>query len=240
MHVHETIESVAHANRWTRRHVADKAVISGSLLALCLILPPWPWSLVAAAIAAAAALRGAGLRLQAWGLALKPVLLFIALGSVPLVFISGERALEAALRALGAGSAVMLFAATTPASEALASLQRCRPLAPLAEMAFLILRFTAVLRDVCRSMSIAFHCRAGSRRWTRGMLAAQAAASLTVRGFAMAHRAERLSALRCVREPILFWAPQRTGSAAFRMASAALLPAVCAAAYFCGEPLPWP
>lgn len=239
MHLHDSLESIAEQNAWLFRSVADKALLCGGLLLLSLALKPWPWALVVVSCATAAACAGARVSARSWLFSLRPLIAFACLGALPLIWIDPTRAAEVTLRALSAGSAVVLFVVTTPASEALAALQRFRVAAPLVELAYLSLRFAALLRDSAHSVSIAFRCRSGVRRRLQARFAMQATASIIARAFERGRRAEVGMSLRCGQEHLQFWTPSRESSMTFRASSAAICLLIAATAYLLKGQTAW-
>lgn len=226
MHVHDTFDSVVHANAWSARAAGDKALLALSLLGAAVLLPPGPWSLAPFTLAFASAIAGARIPIGVWVRTLAPASTFAALGALPLLWTSSELAIGVFLRVAAASSALALLILTTPAAELLASLRSARAPAALVDIAILTLRMFRVLLETARSMSIAVRCR-NPRGWrARARLAAQAAANLLPRALERARRVETALALRAPSALLNLWTPARRPSRPFRLAAACSGPAL--------------
>ncbi|MBA3976552.1 MAG: hypothetical protein C0504_20285 [Candidatus Solibacter sp.] len=226
MHVHDTFDSVVHANAWSARAAGDKALLPLSLLAAAILLPPGLWSIAPLTAACLAALAGARIPFRAWLRTLAPALGFSLLGVLPLFWTSSELAIGVFLRVNAASAALVLLILTTPADELLASLRSARVPAALLDLAILTLRMFRVLWETARSMSMAVRCRS-PRGWrARARLSAQAAANLLPRALERASRVETALALRAGSGPLRLWTPARSTSWPFRLAAVAAGPAL--------------
>ncbi|MBI5164653.1 MAG: cobalt ECF transporter T component CbiQ [Magnetospirillum sp.] len=175
------LDRIAHAGRWRRLPLAEKALLALGLLALALILPPWPGAVLVLAAAALAALAGARVPPGAWLGAFAAPAAFIATGALALVVTWGEDglalvaeplvAVRPALRALAATAALLLLALTTPAPVLVKAL-RLPP--ELADLALALYRFLFGLLDTLRAMQAAQQARLGGAGSIRsaGLLAA--------------------------------------------------------------------
>jgi energy-coupling factor transporter transmembrane protein EcfT len=239
MHVHDTVESIVEKNAWLHRSAVDKALLCGGLLLLSLVLKAWPWGIVVLACTTTAACLLADIPIRSWLFALRPLIAFACLGALPLLWIGSGRAMDVTLRALAAGSSVVLFIVTTPIGEALSVFMRFRVIEPLVEMAFLSLRFAAILRESAQSVAIAVHCRGGHRRRLQVRFAIQGVASVIARAFERARRAEVGMSLRCGAEEVRFWTARRASSTTFRAVSASVCLLVTASAYLLGGQSAW-
>lgn len=241
MHLHHTLEDTAAKNAWTEYCPADKALLCGCLLSLALVLPPWPWALCLILVSFAFACFWAEVPFSLWARALAPALAFGLVGVLPMIWMdgSGERTIRVALRSSAAGSALVLLIVTTPAGELLGAAQRIRALRPLVEMTFLTLRFATILRECAASASIAWHCRAGERRWNRFAYSLQAVAALFMRSLERARKMDTALALRTSTNELSFWVPGRRGSWKLRLSALAGAGSVASAAFLLQGAFPW-
>jgi cobalt/nickel transport system permease protein len=241
MHLHETLEGTAAGNRWTQHNVADKARLCGCLVLLALLLPPWPWAVCVFLATSAFACLWARVPVRLWVRALTPVAAFVLLGLLSLIWMdrSMERAMHVALRAIAAGSAMLLLVLTSPAGELVVAGQRIRILRPLVEITFLTLRFAVIMRECAASAAIAWHCRGGERRRARFQYSLHAVASLLVRSFERARRMDAALTLRSGLDDLQFWAPMRRVSWKLRMAAVISGGSLAGAAFLLRETFPW-
>lgn len=227
MHIHETWESLAYNNRWSRIAVLDKALLCGALLMAAWLMPPWPAAVPLAVFAGALACWGAGVRWSTWLRAISPMVFLIAVAVVPVIWSSPDRARDAGLRAVAAGSATVLFVLTTPAPEAIAALPCRNGMAPLVELAFLALRFAAVVTATAHSVAVAWRCRGGESGTALMRSAAQAAASLAARSLDRGARAEQALWIRGGDGSVRLWSRPRQPSRVMRWTASAIC--LCAA-----------
>jgi len=241
MHLHHTLEDTAANNAWTEYRPADKALLCGCLLSLALVLPPWPWALCLILVSFAFVCLWAQVPCLLWARALTPALAFGLLGVLPLIWMDGslERAICVTLRTSAAGSALVLLIVTSPAGELLGAAQRIRTLRPLVEITFLTLRFATILRECAASASIAWHCRAGERRWSRFAYSLQAVASLFTRSLDRARKMDTALALRTSMDDLSFWVPARRASWKLRLTAVVGAGSVASAAFLLRGAFPW-
>jgi len=166
------IDRAAHLNRWRHRSLAEKAVLALGMLALAVILPPFPTSLVVVVVMVPATLAGARVPLKVWlGCAAAP-LGFLLMGTMPILLrldatglglAPGGPALAAGLaaRAIAALSCLLFLALTTPACDLIGGLRRLGLPAEIAELALLIYRFLFLLGDTALAMDAAQAARLG-------------------------------------------------------------------------------
>lgn len=231
------IDEVAHANRWRARHPGEKAFLALGLLVLAVALPPWPGAPLCGGAALALLLAGARIPARTVGRLLRLPLGFVLVGALPLlVTVGGDpwlapapggplRAAELVGRSMAAVSCLVLFAATTPVSDALPRLRWVPP--AVTEVALLIYRMLFLLLDGLRAVREAQALRMGfaSRRATFRSLAGQGGA-VFVRAFDRARRLEAGLASRGYDGVLRVRPAQRRVSAAFVAAGAVLLAAV--------------
>jgi cobalt/nickel transport system permease protein len=186
------VERLAHSNRWTARHPAEKVILGGGLLVASLLMPPLPGAAVVAAAALGAALLGARLPIRDYMRVLALPAGFLAMSALSIAVslriggdglrlsISDESArvaIETSLRALAATSSLLLVILTTPFADVLGMLRRVGLPAAILDVMLLIYRFVAIALDVAANARTAQESRlgyVGIRRTIRstGMLAA--------------------------------------------------------------------
>ncbi|MFP5068713.1 cobalt ECF transporter T component CbiQ [Pseudonocardia nantongensis] len=228
------IDEVAHANRWRARHPGEKAFLALGLLVLTVALPPWPGAALCGAAALTLLLAGARIPLRTVGRLLRLPLGFVLVGAIPLLITVGGdpwlapapggpvRAAELVGRSMAAVSCLILFAATTPVSDALPRL-RFIP-APVTEVALLIYRMLFLLLDSLHAVREAQTLRMGFGSWraTYRSLAGQGSA-IFVRAFDRARRLEAGLASRGYDGVLRVRPGERPVSVVFVTASAVLL-----------------
>ncbi len=199
-------DKAAYSNRIAKRSPVEKAFLALGLLALCLLLPPWPACPIAFALASAATLLVARVPFAAYAKALSAPLAFLLLSCLTLAFsvelkdgapaiaLSPEGMREASnalLRSLSAISCLLFMALTTPLPELLSLLRKCRTPAPLIETALLIYNWLFALLDTMREMRTAQEARNGYSSPKLAMKSAALLASgLLIRSFERAKRLE--------------------------------------------------
>jgi cobalt/nickel transport system permease protein len=186
------VDRVAHTNRWSGRHPADKLLLGGGLLVLSVVLPAVPGAILVLIAASVATVRGAGvaagdylrvLMLPAAFMASGAAVLAISVsfdGGGPVVAFSpagATAALDVSLRALAATASLLLIILTTPVSELLGLLRAVRVPAAIVDVTLLVYRFTMVTAELADRARISQASRmgyAGFRRSLRsaGLLAA--------------------------------------------------------------------
>ena len=181
-------DRAANLNRWRRKSLVEKGALALGMLALALLLPPFPAAPVIAAIMTAAALIGARAPARTW----------LALAAAPLGFmLTGAAMLTVQIDASGlslapnglsaaagliarsaAGLSCLLFLAlTTPVTDLLTGMRRLGMPAEVAEVALLTYRFLFLLADTAMAMDAAQAARLGHDGFKRrlrslGLLAA--------------------------------------------------------------------
>ncbi len=197
-----TVDRIAHTNRWRGRSLAEKVVLALGLLVVALAFPPWPTAAAVLAVAATAAIVGAGVAPRTWALVMAAPLGFVVTGAATLLVTIGADGVGLApngfadaagltLRAGAAAAALLLLAFTTPASDLVAGLARLRLPTELVELALLVYRFLFVLSDTFAAMHAAQEARLGHVGWRRRIRSSGAlAANLLPRALDRAHRME--------------------------------------------------
>ncbi len=236
------LDGLAHTSPWRGRHPGEKAVLAFGLLAAAVALPPWPGALLVG-LAATGLLLGP-LRVGPGPLvrAVRAPLVFVAVGSVPLLVAVGGDPLvrwapegagpAAALagRAVAALLCLVLFAASTPLADALPRLERLGVPPAVTEVAALVHRLLFLLLATAATVREAQAGRLGFRDWrTSYRCVAGQAAAIFVGAFDRARRLEQGLALRGYTGSLRVHVDERPVSAAFVGSSLALVGAVVAA-----------
>lgn len=208
----QALDTWAHLNRWHLR-VWENMFLAGGLLTLAMILPPVPGSVLVLVVSLAAATVGAGVPLRVMVRTLCIPLLFLTVGSLPLLVTiqavpeSGwsigwspeglSIAAETALRALGACSSLLFLAGTTPVSSQIAVFRRLYVPETLLDVMSLTYRLLFLFDSLLTRMVIAQDGRLGYRNTRIGcQTAALAVSALLVRTLARAQSMERGLAAR--------------------------------------------
>lgn len=168
------IDAAAYRSPWRRHHPGAKALLAGGLLGCAVSLPPWPGAVVTGSTALVIALGWARIPLRTLLYAARAPLSFVATGSIAfLVTVSGDgigwadggprHAADVAGRCTAALLCQLLFAATTPATDALSRLARVPALAAVVEVALLIYRMLFTVLDTTRRIRAAQAGRLGTR-----------------------------------------------------------------------------
>ncbi len=204
-----SLDALAYTNPWRLRHPGEKAALSLGLLACAVTLPPWPGAALVGTAALVTLLGPVALApAQVWR-AVRAPLVFVAVGSVPLLVAVGGAppvrwepagagpALALAGRALAGLLCLVLFAATTPLADTLPRLERLGVPAAVTEIAALVYRLLFLLLDTIATVREAQAGRLGFRTWrtTYRSVAGQAGA-VFVGSFDRARRLEEGLALR--------------------------------------------
>lgn len=204
-----SLDAAAYTNPWRSRHPAEKAALAMGLLVCAIALPPWPGALVVGTVAVVLLTGPAGLRPGQVLRAVRVPMVFVAVGSLPLLVAVGGGsviryeptgvvlAAELAGRATAALLCLILFAATTPLADSLPRLHRIGVPPAVTEVAALIYRLIFLLADAAAAVREAQASRLGFRTWrtTYRSVAGQAGAIFT-RAFAQARAWEQGLALR--------------------------------------------
>jgi len=174
--MHQLLDCCAYDNRWSRRHPLEKLVFGGGMLLLAVLLPP-PGGLVVLLAVSLVTLLGPRIRPLVY-LKVLALPFFFVLPGIASVLISlslkngsfslglapqgPEQAWVLINRALGAGSAMLFLALTTPVSEWL-SLVRQPALREVSDLALLIYRFIFTFLRTVQTMRTAQEARNGYR-----------------------------------------------------------------------------
>ncbi len=181
-------DRAANLNRWRRKSLVEKATLALGMLALALLLPPFPAAPVIAAIMTGATLIGARAPVGTWlALAAAP-LGFMLTGAAMLTVQIDANGLSLAPNGLAvaagliarstAGLSCLLFLAlTTPVTDLLTGMRRLGLPAEVTEVALLTYRFLFLLADTAMAMDAAQAARLGHDGFKRrlrslGLLAA--------------------------------------------------------------------
>lgn len=171
-----TIDRLAQASPWRRRALTEKAALALGLLALSLLLPPWPGAVLVLAVAWGVALLGARVGLADWLRLNAAPLGFVLTGATTLAVElgpdglglaadHGAKAAEVVLRASAAASCLLLLAVTTPTPDLVRGLRRLGLSAEITDVALLTWRFLFLLQDAATTIHIAQEARLG---WSNG------------------------------------------------------------------------
>lgn len=166
------IDRAAHLSRWRERSLTEKSALALGMLALSLVLPPFPTSPAIAAVMVAATLAGAR----------APVKIWLACAAAPTGFLLAG-ALSVALQVDGGGvnlapdgpmaaarltarsfaglTCLLFLALTTPATDLVAGARRVGLPAEIAEIALLMYRFLFLLAGTAMAMDAAQAARLG-------------------------------------------------------------------------------
>lgn len=220
------VDIAAQQHQWAHRHVGDKLVLCGLLLAAVVILPPWPTAALVVLIAWALAWRTGVPRTLYTAMVLGPVG-FVLIGILPLlftmtshgvVFVAAGPAAAATVvaRCLAGVSITMLFALTTPISELIAAAGRARLPEPLLFLVVAMYRMTSVLVMTAVTMAHAQQLRLGHTTAVR-MLRSTAgqAANLLVQSFARARAIGQALSIRAEPGAMKLYLPTRHHDARF-------------------------
>ncbi|HVL85719.1 MAG TPA: cobalt ECF transporter T component CbiQ [Pseudonocardia sp.] len=233
------LDAQAYTNPWRARHPAEKAALAFGLVVCALVLPPWPGAVVVGGVALVLLTGPAGLTPRQVLRAVRVPLVFVAVGSLPLlVAVGGDPpvrwdptgpvlAAELAGRATAALLCLILFAATTPLADALPRLNRIGVPPAVTEIAALIYRLVFLLLGTLAAVREAQAGRLGFRTWrtTYRSVACQAGAVFT-RSFGRARAWEQGLALRGYTGSLRVQVAERAVSRRFLAGTAALLAGV--------------
>ena len=174
------IDRLAQASPWRGRALGEKAALALGLLALALILPPWPGGALVLASAWTIALLGARVPLRDWSRLNAAPMGFVLTGAAALAVElgpqgltlaadQGHAALAVILRASASASCLLLLAVTTPTPDLVRGLRRLGLPSEIADLALLIWRFVFLLLDAAAAIHIAQEARLGWSSWRRGL-----------------------------------------------------------------------
>ena len=169
-----SIDHAAHLSRWRQRALAEKALLAFGMLALTLVLPPFPTAPLVALCLLAVTGFGARVPPRLWlrhalaptGFLLAGVLtLLIEIG--PHGFALSPTGLTQApglaARAFAGLCCLLFFALTTPMADTLCGLRRIGLPPELTEIALLMYRLVFLLLDTAQAMDTAQAARLGHR-----------------------------------------------------------------------------
>ncbi|MBR9971987.1 cobalt ECF transporter T component CbiQ [Magnetospirillum sulfuroxidans] len=194
-------DRLAHASRWRRLPLAEKALLCLGLLILAMALPPWPGAVLVLLVASAGAVIS-GLTLPTWLRLLAPPCFFILTGAATLLVqvsadgigLAADGGIQAGLllsRALAAVAALLLLTVTTPMAELVQGLRRLGLPVELAEVTMTTYRFIFILQDTASAMHASQMARLGGDGWRRRIRSAGLlAAALLPRALDQARRLE--------------------------------------------------
>lgn len=242
-----TIDTLAHTNRWTTRHLGERLWWSGGLLVAAVTLPVWPAApLVSVSVVVSCRLAGLPsaevvriLRVPAGFVAAGAAVATVSIqpGWPPVLGVADPRTgLALAGRAIAAGAAAVLLACTVSLPELLALARRWRVPATACELALLMYRMVAVGLERVRWQRLAQESRGGYlgvRRSVRSLGALAAAAFVGSIG-----QAERLATGLTARGfdgTVHLISEHRRRSLAFLTASSAALSAIVVVSLFAGS-----
>ena len=177
------VDRVAHLNHWRHRSLPEKAVLALGMLLLAIVLPPFPASLVVAAVMVIAALAGARVPVRVWLACAAGPMGFLLVGAVSLMAqVDGggispapggvTAAAGLVARSMAGVTCLLFLALTTPATDLIAGLRRLGLPAEIAEVALLMYRFLFLLGDTAMAMNAAQAARlghVGARRRLRSL-----------------------------------------------------------------------
>ena len=168
------IDRHAHLNRWRHWSSLEKSLLSGGLLTLALLMPPWPLAPLLGLVVYVCVTKGAGVPARAFLRALSIPAGFLLIGTLPLavnldieagqIFVTDEgwqTAFAAFARAMASAAALLLLAFTTPASFLADGLRRLGLPGPLVDLVLLTYRQILLLFEVMTTMSLAQRARLG-------------------------------------------------------------------------------
>lgn len=228
------MDRLAHASRWRSRPVAEKALLAFGLLALALILPPFPGGILVLAAALSATLM-AGTPPLAWMRMAAAPLGFIAMGAAALMvsvgdglaLTDGRDALTVLVRGAASVSCLLLLTATSPASDLIRGARRLGLSAELAEVTLATYRFVFLLDQTARTIDASQAARLGHDGGRRRLRSAGLlVAALLPRALERARRMEIGLAARGFDGALPTLAPHNPPSPARLMAVLALLASI--------------
>jgi cobalt/nickel transport system permease protein len=242
------LDEAAWGSTWRTRHPAEKAALTAGLLLAVLLLPTWPTGALVLLVVAGA-LRAAGVPWPVFARAARTPAAFAALGALPVAVTlhlsggvgvsvspaSAALALDLLVRACAGSAAVLLFAATTPLSDALPRLRHLRVPDAVVDVAALTYRMLFTLLGSVRTVREAQAARlgyAGVRASYRS--AAALTAATLVRSLDRARRLDDGLAGRGHEGAMRVLVEDRPVSPAFLTAVGGLVAGVLAAGAFAG------
>nr|WP_300141161.1 cobalt ECF transporter T component CbiQ [Propionicimonas sp.] len=245
-----TLDHAAWSSPWRVRSVRDKGVLSLGLLLAAVALPALPGGALVAVVSLVVLLGpvkvGWRRLLRIVWLPLVSILIGVATVAVSVSWDGGLRlqvtpaglvmAGELAVRALAATLAMFTLACSTPMVDLFSAMSRAHVPEPLVEIAALVYRFTFGLLESAGAIHAAQEARLGySSRRAAMRSASMGVAVLFLRSWDRARRLEAGLAGRGYEDNLRTLEPDRTRSAAFLGASAAVLVAIVGGALAWGQ-----
>jgi cobalt/nickel transport system permease protein len=215
------IDTSANLNRWRRRSLTEKALLSLGMLLIAVSMHSWHASLAVVLLMTAATLLGARVKPMTWWHALTAPLGFLVVAAATLAIqVQGwhvsvaphgvELAARLGARALAGLTCLLFLALTTPATDLVAGMRRLHIPAEIAEMALLMYRFLFLLTETAEAMHSAQSARLGHINYRRHMHSLSLLiANLVPRAFARAHALETGLAARGWRGELRVLSPIR-------------------------------
>lgn len=243
------VDDAAWASSWRTRSPADKALLSGGLLAAALVLPPWPAAVLVIVAALGAAVLLAGVPASTAARAIAVPWTFIAIGILPILLTvdtgasfwlttSPEELRQAASvagRSFAATSAVMLFALTTALSDWIPRLRRIGVPEPILSIATTTYRLIFGLVDEVRAVRRTQAARLGYSTRRRSLRSAsELTANVLLRAWERARRLQDGLAGRGGDGELRVLTLPRVVSWPFRLASLGIVAAIAAVALVIG------
>jgi cobalt/nickel transport system permease protein len=170
------LDRLARAGRWHAPPLAEKALLALGLLALALVVPPWPGGVLVLVTALIATLA-AGTPPGRWLRTAAAPFGFILLGSAAvalsvsdgLAFTGGQDAIRVLVRGSAAIACLLLLTTTTPAAELMRGARRLGLPCELAEVALSTYRFIFLLERTARTVTASQAARLGHDGWRRSV-----------------------------------------------------------------------
>ena len=197
MHLEPGLLLLPYNNRWARKKVIVKALLSGVLLGIAVSPLPPVAGVGAGIVAGTFAIAGARIALHTWLELLLAPMLFGAAGAAAIALGGGDGAGAVLARVFGSASATLLLATTTPVLDLVALVQHRRGCRTLAELFLLSFRATVAIGAAGLAMVTALRLRGLGQRWgTAPAIYGAFAGALAVRALENARRAEAGLAVR--------------------------------------------
>src|SRR5215475_10055252 len=185
------IDTSANLNRWRKKSLLEKSLLSFGMLLIAISVPSWQAALVVAAVMTGATLICARVVPTVWWKAFTAPLGFLTIGAISLASGGLELAARLGARALAGITCLLFLALTTPAADLVAGMRRVGVPTEIAEMALLMYRFLFLLTDTAESMNAAQTARLGHVTYSRHMKSLSLLiANLMPRAFARARSLE--------------------------------------------------
>jgi cobalt/nickel transport system permease protein len=220
------IDTSANLNRWRKKSLLEKSLLSFGMLLIAVSVPSWQAALVVGGLMIGATLLCARVVPSVWWKAFTAPLSFLAIGAITLAFQVDyhlhvslapgglELAGRLGARAFAGVTCLLFLALTTPAADLVAGMRRLGVPTEIAEMALLMYRFLFLLTDTAEAMNAAQTARLGHVTYNRHMKSLSLLiANLMPRAFARARSLEVGLAARGWRGELKVLSPVRRASA---------------------------